>query len=62
MIAICQDNHHTWRSSLTLHKEYEVLRYFNGPITGEPMIEIKCDDDVVREYIAERFVLIEKTN
>lgn len=58
MRAICKDNSHTWRNSITKDKKYEVLRHFNDPHAGYPMIEIKCDDDEVRVYRADRFILV----
>lgn len=57
MFAICKDNSYTWRSSLTIGKAYEVVKQYTDEYTGEPGIEIICDDGVLRPYRAERFTL-----
>lgn len=48
-IVVCTDNSCTWRNSLTVGKQYTVLRLFNE------MVEIKCDDEKIRTYRANRF-------
>lgn len=56
MIVICTDNTFTWRSSLTIDKEYHILRLYNDQHEGYQMVEIKCDDEVIRPYRANRFI------
>lgn len=58
MKAICKDNSHTWRNKLTIGKEYQVIKQFPDPYAGYQMIEVKCDDDEVRVYRANRFELV----
>jgi len=58
MIAICKDNSYTWRNVLTVNKEYEVIKEYDDPYAGYSMIEIKCDDEKIRPYRANRFDII----
>ena len=54
--ALCNDRTHTWRSSLTDGKRYEVLKMFKDKYAGYEMVEIECDDGEIRTYRANRFV------
>ena len=54
MIAVCNDNSHTWRNVLTLGKEYEVLKVYD-----DRCFDVKCDDGKVRAYRSSRFNLKE---
>jgi hypothetical protein len=57
MIAICIDNSHTWRSVLTLSKQYNVLELFDDSYAGYQMVKIICDDGEMRTYRGDRFKL-----
>ena len=57
MVATCIDNSYTWRVSLTVNKEYKVIRMFSDPHAGYPMVEVECDDKEIRPYRADRFIL-----
>jgi hypothetical protein len=54
-MAICVDNSNTWRNVLTVGKEYEILRTYDDPYAGYPMVEVLCDDGKIRPYQANRF-------
>lgn len=58
MKAICKDNSHTWRNVLILDKEYEVIKEYNDPNAGYPMIEVMCEDGEIRPYRKNRFSVI----
>lgn len=58
MQAICKDNSHTWRNVLTIDKTYGVIKYYNDPNAGYPMVEIEYDDGEIRPYRGNRFILI----
>lgn len=51
----CIDDRYTWRNSLTIDKEYTVLRYLECKYSGQPMLEIMCDDGNIRTYRTDRF-------
>jgi hypothetical protein len=55
--AKCIDNSHTWRNALTIDKEYKIVKLYDDPYAGYPMIEIVCDDGILRPYRANRFNL-----
>lgn len=55
MNAKCIDNSHTWRNVLTINKDYNVIKKYNDPYAGYPIIEIICDDGEIRPYRANRF-------
>ncbi len=57
MVAICKDNSYTFRSDLTIGKEYEVLRYYNDPHAGYKMVEIINDEGKRKPFRANRFRL-----
>ena len=57
MKAKCKDDTHTWRNMLTIDKEYEVIRLFDDPYAGYPMIEIKDNNGELAIYRANRFNL-----
>lgn len=59
MKAECIDNSHTWRNVLTINKTYDVIKLYNDPYAGYKMISIKCDDEDIRPYRANRFIITE---
>lgn len=58
MEAICKDNSHTWRNTLTINKIYKVIKCYDDSYAGYQMIEIECDDGEIRPYRGNRFILL----
>ena len=57
MIAVCKDKSYTFRSELTLDKEYEVIRFYDDPYAGYSMVDIINDEGQKHPYRANRFNL-----
>lgn len=58
MNAICKDNAHVWRNTLTIGKRYDVIDRYTDPYSQYMMIVIKNDQGDVHIYREDRFNIV----